>query len=142
MRVAQRHRRGQLGESLDQLVVSRLRDEHAGLEAADLPVVAEGPHPQRLDRRVEVGVVQDDRSGLPAELERDAAQVVPAQLGDAPPGRGRSREGHLVDAGVGHQVLADLAVRGHNVDHPRRQTGLVEQLGEQVSVQRGSPARA
>jgi hypothetical protein len=47
----------------------------------------------------------------------------------------------LVDAGVADQVGSGLAGTGEDVDHPCRQVGLLADLGEQQSGQRGGLGR-
>ena len=73
---------------------------------------------------------------LPAELERHPRHPLAAQAHDPLAGGGRSGEGDLVDAGVGDEVLADLAAAGHDVDHAGRHAGLVEGLGQHEVAQR------
>ena len=82
---------------------------------------------------VDVDVVEHDRRRLAAQLERDAADVAPAQLGD-PLAHGRAAgEAHLVHAGAGDEVLALGRVGDQHVDHARRQPRLLDRLGEDVA---------
>ena len=48
----------------------------------------------------------------------------------------RPGERDLVDVGVGDEVLADLAAGLHDVEHARRQPGLLQRLGQEVRVER------
>ena len=48
----------------------------------------------------------------------------------------RAGERDLVDAGVAHEVLTDLATRGQDRHDALRDAGLVEQLGHEVGVER------
>ena len=91
------------------LLVARARRQDAGLRRAGLPVVQQPRHDDVLQLRLEVDVVEDDRRGLAAELERHPLDLRAAQLADARARRGRPGEADLVDAGVGDDVLARLA---------------------------------
>ena len=98
--------------------------------------------PTTPGRPGEVGVVEDDGRRLPAELERDPLDLLPAQAHDPLAGRRRAGERDLVGARVGHQVLADLAAGGHDVDHARRDARVGEGLGQDEVAQRGLGRRA
>src|SRR6202042_538396 len=102
-----------------------------------LPVVDEGGGEEVLADRgqVEVGVVEDDRGRLAAELERDRAEQPAAHLGDPPSGGGRAGERDLVDVRVLDQVGADLAAARHDIDHAGREAGGDDRVGEQVRVE-------
>ena len=82
----------------------------------------------------EVHVVEDHRGRLAAELEGAAGDPLAAERRDAPAGGGRAGERDLVDAGVAHQQLGDLAVGGDDVEHARRQADVLGDLGEEVGV--------
>lgn len=84
--------------------------------------------------------VEEDRGGFPAELEGHPPQVVPAQGGDTAPSGCRAGPGDRVDPAVGHQVLADLPVGGHHVDHAVGNPCLGQQLRQQVGVEGASGA--
>ena len=73
---------------------------------------------------------------LPPSSRLHALELLAADRRDAPAGRGRTGERDLVDAGVAHEVLADLAAGGQDRDDTLRDAGLVEQLGHQVRVER------
>ena len=84
---------------------------------------------------LEVGVVEDDGSGLAAQLER-AARAFSAEGADVAAGRGRPGEADLVDAGVGDEVLARPTSGGDDVDDAGREAGLVDDLGQHESLER------
>ena len=90
-RVADREAADHRRHRVDDLVVARPAGEDARLRDARLAVVHERRHLQALDRGREVGVVEDDRGRLAAELEADALQLLAADRRDAPTGRGRTR---------------------------------------------------
>ena len=135
-RVADREAADHRRDRVDDLVVTAPAGEDAGLRDARLAVVHERRHLQALDRGREVGVVEDDRRRLAAELEAHALQLLAADGRDAPARRGRTGERDLVDAGVAHEVLADLATRGQDRDDALRDAGLVEEVGHEVRVER------
>ena len=72
-------------------------------------------------RVVEVGVVEDDRRRLAAELEGAALELLAAERADAL-ARPRCEPVKLTLSMPGwrHEVLADLAAGGHDVDDARR----------------------
>jgi ParB family chromosome partitioning protein len=91
---------------------------------------------QPLRRRGKVGVVEDDRRGLPTELEAHALQLLAADRSDAPPDRSRSGEGDLIDTVMPDEVLADLAAGGDDADHTLWDAGFNKHLGHQHRVER------
>ena len=137
VRVAERDRLGRRGGGLQRLVVAGA-GTHAAVRPAHLArqVHARLDHPR--DHGGQVGVVEQDRRGLPAELQRHAGDALAAQAHDPPARGGRPREGDLVGAGVGDEVLADLAAAGDDVHHAGRDPGLVEGLGEHEVVEGAS----
>jgi hypothetical protein len=106
------------------------RHEQSGLRRADLAGVEQRRRFQAFDSGGEVGVVEHDRRGLPAELQADPLEPLAAQRGDPPARRRGPGEAHLVHAGVDDQALADLAPAGHDVEHPGGQAALGDQPGE------------
>src|SRR5262245_17785276 len=76
-------------------------------------------------------------STMAADLERAALEHLPADGARLATRGGRAGEPDLVDAGVAHDVLADLAAGGEDGHHTLGQPDLVENLAEQVAVERG-----
>ena len=114
-----------LGQRLDHLVVAGAAGEDAGLGDARLAVVHDARSGSSSGiERVDVGVVEDDRGRLAAELEGAALELLAAEGADLAAGGGRAGEAHLVDVGMGDEVLAGLAIGGHDVDHAGRDAGL------------------
>jgi hypothetical protein len=110
--IADRQRGDLLRQRVDDLVVARTGGEDPRLGRADLAL--EHRHAARDDPRyrlIDVHVVEHDRRGLAAQLERDPADVATAELGDALADRGAAREADLVDARVGDEPLALRARR-------------------------------
>ena len=58
------------------------------------------------------------------------------------PAFGRAGEAHLVDAAMGHEVLARLTVGGHDVEDAGRDAGLLDELGQHQRARPGSRGRA
>ena len=73
---------------------------------------------------------------LPPSSRLTRFSCSPHTLPDRPAGGRRAGEGHLVDAGMGDQVRTDLAAGGDDVHDARGDAGLLQQLGEQVRVER------
>src|SRR5215471_15893220 len=95
--LAFRHQRADLGrivlwvtdrERAHHLVVTVAAGEDARLRDAGLPVVHQRSELQPLDRSGQVGVVEDDRGRLAAELEADPLQLLTADRRDASTGGG------------------------------------------------------
>ncbi len=89
-----------------------------------------------------IGVVEHDVGGLAAELETDALDGVgrgPLHLGSGPAGAG---EADHVDVGVRDDRRAHLGTGAdHQVEHTGGQAHLVDDLGEDVGVERGDLRR-
>ena len=97
------------------------------------------PAPRRDDHRdggVEVGVLEDDRRRLAAELEHAALDLRAADLADLLADLGGAGERDHVDVRMGDQVLGRLARRGDDVDHAGREAGLGDQVGHREERQR------
>jgi hypothetical protein len=80
-------------------------------------------------------VVEDDRGGLAAQLERHWAQQASARLGDRSPCCGGAGERDLVDARMRDEMRAELSATLHDVQDPGRQPGLFGGLGDDVLVE-------
>ncbi len=74
VRVADDHARGLRGVALDELVVDVALHEDAAAGGAALAVEREDAEDRRVDRGLEVGVGEDDRGRLAAELHRQALE--------------------------------------------------------------------
>ena len=126
------HRR----QRLDDLVVALARRQDAGLRDAGLTVVHQRRELQALDGGAEIGVVEDDRRRLPAELEAAALELLAADRTDLAAGGGGTGERDLVDERVAHEVLTDLAAGGHHAHDALGYTGLFEQRAHEQRVER------
>ena len=76
---------GPLGELCDERVGDRPLDQQPGARRADLAVVEEHTPQRAVHRVVHVDVVEDDRRGLAAQLQRALLDVGGGQLHDPPP---------------------------------------------------------
>ena len=65
---------------LDELLVDALLDEDPGAVGADLALRQEVGHEGALHRVLQVGVLEDDERGLPAQLEGHVADAFRAGL--------------------------------------------------------------
>ena len=130
-RVAHLDLAGLLGERDDELVVEPLLDEDPRARLAALAGrVVDRPDRAR-DRRVEVGVREDDVRALAAELQRQPLDRLRAEPHDLAAGLRGARERDLVDAGVPDEVGAGRrAVAGDDVDRPGGEPDLGRELRE------------
>ena len=104
---------------------------HAGLSAVQ---EAGGEHLR--DHCVEIGVVEDDRGALAAELERDPFHRVGGGPHDRPSGRGRTGEGDFAHIGVRGECRAGHRTEAvDDVDDARGQIGLVQASGKVADLQ-------
>ena len=91
-----------------------------------------------LYRVVEVRVVEHDVRGLSAELHADALQPLRRGLVDERAGAVRAGECDFCDQGMLDERHADFRPEsGHDVDHPRREPGLLDELHELQDGRRG-----
>ena len=111
--------------------------DHAGAGGADLPLVVEVAHRDPRQRRVEVGIREDQLRGLAAEFECHLAELLPRQRGDGLAHGRAAGEGDLVDALVRCECRAGLGTEtGHDVERPVGHARLGEQIGESQRRQR------
>ena len=82
---------GLVDHALDDLVVDGLVREQPRAGRAALALVVEDRVRGAADRVIEIGVGEDDRRRLAAELERDALQVAGGRLDDQLADFGRCR---------------------------------------------------
>ena len=75
-------------------------------------------------------------AALPAELEGDLLAGAGDGLRDLPADGGRPGKRNLVDVGVPHERRAGFAGTRHDVHHPARQVGLLQNLGEDQRAER------
>ncbi len=113
-----------------------LHDE-ARAGAADLALVEPDRVDQAFDRAIEIGIVEDDVGRLAAKFERQRLAGAGRGFADLAADLGRAGEGDLVDARVGDQRRAGLAVAGDDVEQAPWQAGLAAEVGEQEGGERG-----
>ena len=115
-------------------------DEHAGGGRAVLAGVEVARDRDALDRRLDVGVVEDHDRGLAAELEVDALEVGRRAGGDLGAGADRAGDGDHGGGGVLDEQAAGLAVAGDDVEGAGGQE-LRGELGEAERALRRGVAR-
>ena len=124
-------------EPVDKGVVDALLHEDARRRRADLALVRHDADVRPGGGELEVGVVEDEQGGLAARLERDVLHGRRRHAHDLLARRGAAREGDLVDVRVLHQRGAGLAPAPvDDVDHARREAGLLDQPGDVEHGQR------
>ena len=116
---------GLVREALHELVVDGALDEDPRAGRADLSLREVDAEHRADDRLVEVGVGEDDRRRLAAELERHALDRARARAHDRAARDGRAGERELVDVGVlGERGAGELAEARDHVEDARRSSGL------------------
>jgi hypothetical protein len=129
-------RPGPLDHLLDEAVVDG-RDRVDALDAdAGLAGVGDRAPDRRPRGRVEVGVAVDEHRVLAAELEHHRGEALGAGRHHLPPGRGRTGEGDLVDAGTAER-FAGRAEPGHHLEDRLLGDHLGEALLEPAPDRRG-----
>src|SRR6185437_14767290 len=103
---------------------------------ADLPLIHESAEGRRLDRFIEICVLQNDERRLAAELEQARFEVLRAAFGDDAPDRGGSREvdpahGRMIDESADHLARVPGIVRDQ-VDDAFRKASLGERLDDEL----------
>ena len=148
-----RHQRADLGRRIERIANTRLErrglervnkrvgraslDEHARARRAALPCVAEACL-HRLARGLgDVRICENDVRALAAELERNALDVVRAELEQLGAGRGLTGKRNLVDAGMRGNAFAErCAGAGEDVEYARGHAGLDRDFAEHQRRQR------
>ena len=117
-------------ELFQHLLVAWPLDQEAAARRAGLARVLHDRVDDRRQRRVEIGVGEDDLRSLAAQLQRDGAVALRRFGGDARAGRGRAGERQMLDARMRGERRAGLAAEpGDDVERafgeadPRRELG-------------------
>ncbi len=127
-----------LGHAGAHRLEQRPLDQDARGRRAGLPGVLDAGVDEKGQRRVEVGIGEDDLRALAAELERDRDHVRRGRGLHPRAGGDRAGERQMVDARMRRQRRARfLAEPGHDVERPRRQAGLERDPGEREHRQAG-----
>ena len=113
-----------------------LLHQQARPSAADLTLVEPDRIDHPLDDGIEVGVLVHDEGRLPAEFEREFLPAPGGRLPDDPSHLGGPGEGDLVDAAVLDERRPGPPVASDQVQHARREPGLMRQLREEKRRQR------
>src|SRR5256885_2152989 len=120
-----------VGELRQQRVVDLLLDEESRARGTHLALVVEDAGQRALDRRVHVGVREDDVRRLAAELERQALERSRGLAHDLLADLRGARERDLVHARIAHERHPGLGARARDhVEHALGEPGLLAELGE------------
>lgn len=106
---------------VDRIVHQVPADGHAGLA-----LVEERTEGGCADGLLEIGVVQHDQRGVPAQLQVGPLEVAAGQLADSPAGRGRAGERDDPDVRILDQHGTDVRATGQHVQDTWGQPGFLE----------------
>jgi hypothetical protein len=107
------------GKLLRKGIMDRLVDEEAVGADAGLPGVAELGGQRPFDRRIEIGILEDDERRVAAQFEAHPLDRPGALRGQQLAHRGRAGEGELGHARIGGQHFANgLGLSGHHAQQP------------------------
>ena len=126
-------------ESLEELVIDALLDKDTSSGAAALAVVVVDTEVDPADGLLDIGIVENDVGALATQFEGDRLEVGSgSSLHDGAANESRSGESNLVNVHVGRDgSTGNLAETGEKVEDTRRETGLLDQVGENKSRERG-----
>ncbi len=113
-------------EPLDERVVHPVVHDVPAGRHADLTLMEERPEGGEGRGLVDVGILEHDQRGVPAQFQVRALEVPARQLTDPPPGRGRAGEGDDPHQRMGHHRLPYVGGTGQHLEHPCGQPGLLE----------------
>ena len=99
--------------------------EEAGAGAADMTLVEENAIHDTFDGLVDGGVLEHNVRGLTAKLEGDFFVGARECALDEFSNRGRAGEGDFCGGGVVNDIRAGVACAGDDVDHSRREAGIL-----------------
>ena len=136
--VADLHRGGRLGQAAGELVIdSVLHEDTVGADTGLAGIAVFRGH-SAGDRRVDIGIVEDDQRRVAAELKAHLLQRAGALAHQNAADLGRAGEGHLADTVVVAQRLADgrTVHAGDDIDDTRGDAGALGQLGKRQRRQR------
>ena len=120
------HPRGQL---LDEFSGDTLLDQEPARRGAALAIERVDHEDNRIERPVEIGVVEHDHGVLAAEFEMDALQGGGALRHDGRAGRALADEADRLDRGMlGQRLAGFLAHAVDGVEHAIGQAGLFRKL--------------
>ncbi len=130
-RVADFHRGGFGGETLEKFFVDGSFDDDAGACHADLALVNEDAEARGVDGVVEVGILENDQRAFAAHFEDDALAALGAFGGDDAADLGGAGEGDQLHARVViHHLGHAGAVTGHDVEDAGRRAGALHNFSE------------
>ncbi len=120
---------------VDEPLLDVLLNQQPRPGAADLALVEPDRIDDPLDSAVEIGIVEDDDRRFAAQFQRHPLARSGSLAAQNLAHVGRAGKGDLVDILVVEDHAACFAAASHHVDHPRRQPGLGDDLGEEQRAQ-------
>ena len=127
-----------LREALHHLVEAAALDQDARAGRAGLPGVLDAGVDEKGQRRVQVGIGEDDLRALAAELERDGHGVFRRRRLHQPPGGHRAGEGEVLHAGMRRERRAGFFAQArHDVERAGRQAALLRDAADGQRRQAG-----
>ena len=124
-------------ELLDELVGNALLNQQPARRGAALAVQRVDHEHDRIQRAIEVGVVEHDHRVLAAEFEMDALQGRGALRHDSGAGRALADKADCLDGGMlGQRLAGFLAHAVNGVEHAVGQAGLFCQSRQQIGGDR------
>ena len=116
--------------------IHRALHEDPAAGGAHLALVDENAEERAFDRRLEVGVGEENARRLAPELERQLLQRAGGRPHDLASGFRTAGERHLVDAWMRHEGRAGDASAGDDVDDAGRQPDLIQRRRQREDGQR------
>ncbi len=127
-----RHRGGEFRQKGRQKLP---RNQDAGAGDAGLAAIHQARSGRCPRRLVEIGVIEDQRRTLAAQLQRHPLEGPGRRPQDGAPGRGRTGETDFGDVRMAAQFRPDhRAGTGDDIDQARRNIALVQRPGDQIGL--------
>ena len=125
------------GQRINKLVMNRGLNKQPARRGTAFAVQAEDHKDHRIQRPVQVSIIEHDDRVLAAEFEVHPFEGRSALSHDVPPGFGTANKSYRVDTGMFCQgASSDFAHTVDQIQYACRQTGLIRDLGEQHRRQR------
>ena len=135
-RIADLHPARACNERFEKRFVNRFMHEHAGAVGTDFALGVEVAHHRCRDGVGKVGIVEDDKRRLAAELHRDVFQRARCVGHHAFSSTDLPGQRDLGHGRMAHQQFAGPRVPLHHVEDPGRNAGFGVNLGEHRCSQR------
>src|SRR5262249_40102256 len=118
-------------QTFDEFVVNRTVNQSPGTCNTGLSGRGKDSRHDSVDGLLQIGIVENDVGGLPAQFQSDVFNAAGRKLIDMFAGAVTAGKGNFRDVRVGNQRLSNfVAITGNNVHDARRKTRLLKQLTE------------